>query len=253
MFPALNHVRQPLSSPISPNFLPLRGHCLVLPETSCEPSLRVGGSGRITAHWTGDLGAGGSLPWLGCSANRFQHVFTGGETGGGAAERWLTCHSQPRTRGPCACWVTGAQTCHRQNQNQTEPDHVTHLRPGFPFCERSPAGLARPSVACSPTPGHTECRWSWGWEGVPLPGPVSTLLPVPPEVRVAALMLGRHQGPKICQAQGSISRSLSPFIHSQPPDLHEPQGCLHTRQSNPSTYAPTRRSPGLPPTAGALG
>ena len=70
-----------------------------------------------------------------------------------AAERWLTCHSQPRTRGLCACWVTGAQTCHRQNQYQTEPDHVTHLCPGFLFCERSPAGLAGPSPAPVPPQG----------------------------------------------------------------------------------------------------
>lgn len=134
--------------------------------------------------------------------------------------------------------MTGAQTCHRQNQYQAEPDHVTHLRPGFPFCEWSPAGLAGPSTARSPTPGHTEYRWSWGWEGVPLPGPVSALLPVPPEVGVAALMSGRHQGPKTCQALGSLSRSSAPFTHSQPPGLHELQGCRHTRQSSPQHVLP---------------
>ena len=130
VFPPLTHVRQPLSSPISPSFLSQPERCLWFCQRPAVSHPSGWAGGGITAHWAGGLGAGGSLPWLGCSANRsrFQHVFVGGETGGGgkcSREVAVACHSQPRTRGPFACWVTGAQSC----QTEPEPDRTRARHP----------------------------------------------------------------------------------------------------------------------------
>ena len=83
---------------LSELLFPTRTLSLVLPETSCEPSLRVGVVAGSQPTGLGIWEPGGVCPGWGVLQTVLVSSMSSLEGRRvEAAERWLTCHSQPRT------------------------------------------------------------------------------------------------------------------------------------------------------------